>query len=645
MFDAVLPSLERAIRAVSLVAWSMTASGVAAAEPPFVRVVGDDVRVRAQDRLISNSDHERSTEANIRLHALRDETVAFQIVIETADGAADGVTVDIPDIDASLRVDRFVEHHVRIDRRSHGRDSRASLGWSRAARPPDGEMLGDVPDALIPIDVATARGRYPMRVPAGSLAAVWIDVHVASDAPASAFRSTVQVRADGARAREIPLEIEVGDATVPFRAVSTLVYYGPDELTSRMGADSRVEDGTLQLLHAHHVDPLLSLRAKDDAARLLPAMSGELFTPAHGYGGPGQALGPRVVALGTYGTLGDPTPESLATVRAILPAIPGSVEDVVLYAVDEQCRSPRGSQWRAALRRDPSLARIDVLQTCSEDARGQAVDVAMVTTDAFDPVRAAEARRTGKDVWVYNGLLPHAGTLLLDAPPSGLMANGWIAAAYDVSRWFYWESTFWNDDNRGGRGPVDPFVTAESFHNQHGDAALGDGILLYPGRQLPPFSGTSMEADEVFPSIRLKMLRRGILDAGYLALARSAHPREVDAILLRVVPRALGEADPDRQAPWMGARDMAMAREELRALIPGGAILSDAEAGAVLRAGSSRRGDAPRTVPRQPKQPWLGYAAVVAALSLLLISRRRRRAKSGGPLTGWATAGRPDSPR
>ncbi len=42
--------------------------------------------------------------------------------------------------------------------------------------------------------------------------------------------------------------------------------------------------------------------------------------------------------------------------------------------------------------------------------------------------------------------------------------------------------------------------------------------------------------------MRLKSLRRGIQDAGYIALARSASPGAVDAIVKEVIPAALDEA-------------------------------------------------------------------------------------------------------
>ena len=176
--------------------------------------------------------------------------------------------------------------------------------------------------------------------------------------------------------------------------------------------------------------------------------------------------------------------------------------------------------------------------TCGDDPVTQRSDLVMMTAPDYSPGRARIAKDAGKWVWAYNGQRPYAGALMLDVPATDLRANAWIAARYDVDRWFYWESTYWFDDNRGGEGGwdgFDPFVVAETFHNAAGDHANGDGILVYPGRQV----GRGMKdfgVDDVFASVRLKNLRRGIQDAGYSALARAVDPDATNAIVRRMVP-------------------------------------------------------------------------------------------------------------
>ena len=175
--------------------------------------------------------------------------------------------------------------------------------------------------------------------------------------------------------------------------------------------------------------------------------------------------------------------------------------------------------------------------------------------------RALAARGAGKETWIYAGYRPATGTVLTDTEAVSLRTLGWIASMAGTRRWFIWETTAWYDKNHGGRGAFDPFVTAETFHNRDGDVLMGDGVLLYPGRQIDRFTEHSVDLSGVLPSIRLKNLRRGIEDAGYLSLARGAHRDEASAIARALLPRILAEATPgappawsDRGAPFFEAR-------------------------------------------------------------------------------------------
>ena len=225
-------------------------------------------------------------------------------------------------------------------------------------------------------------------------------------------------------------------------------------------------------------------------------------------------------------------------------------------------------------------------------------------------------------------MLPRTGTLMLDADPRGLIANGWIAATMAIERWFYWESIFWDDDYRGGHGPIDPFVTAESFHNADGDASLGDGILLYPGRQQGKFAASSLGTDAVFPSIRLKAIRRGIQDAGLIALAARERPEETARLIARALPSALDEADLARRASWETAPlSFEAGRAALRALVTRDAPMTDAEIRAAFDDLAERRR---RAVPLAPapargdrRLPIALIAALAAVLTLGFAARAR----------------------
>jgi hypothetical protein len=267
--------------------------------------------------------------------------------------------------------------------------------------------------------------------------------------------------------------------------------------------------------------------------------------------------------------------------------------------------------------------------TCGEDPLAQAADLVMMESKDYAPARARLAQERGKKVWVYNGRRPYAGAMVLDVPATDLRANAWIAARYDVERWFYWEATYWRDQGRGGEGGwdgFDPFVIAETFHNAEGDHANGDGVLVYPGRQIAR-GMVDFDQSQVFPSVRLKNLRRGVEDAGYVALARGADAERANEVVRRVVPRALAGAGPhvawpERGLPWLVARKELAEIVAKRPISPGAAGVGAGHEGSDRAAprGGCARGCA---VGRPDAQP-VGPLAMVAFLIGAAVVQRRR---------------------
>ena len=243
---------------------------------------------------------------------------------------------------------------------------------------------------------------------------------------------------------------------------------------------------------------------------------------------------------------------------------------MLLYAIDETAAAtgrPAGSRSSARAR---ALRGVRVGATCGDEPSSQAADLVMQPTWDFDPARALLAERTlGKWVWAYNGRRPWGGPLMLDVPAPDLRANAWIAMRYGVARWFYWESTFWFDDDRGGRGGprgFDPFVVAETFHNADGDHANGDGLLVYPGTQ--PGGGMVDYGVPRLSSLRCgsRTCAAGSRTPGIALRARGIDPRaDGFAVVRRVIP-AGARAGSARRASE-GARPTASARRELDAIL------------------------------------------------------------------------------
>ncbi|MFI5302601.1 MAG: hypothetical protein ACHREM_31315, partial [Polyangiales bacterium] len=196
----------------------------------------------------------------IRLFAMKNETVAIQIVVGADGDALTAVTVDLDALAANdgarlenalaakdptkyvgRPIERFVEHFLEISRASGGRHPNESLGWVRGSGPPAGAWIGKVPDALIPVEVAPAWAPYPMEIAPRQNGIVWIDVTVPRTQNAGLYRGTVIVKAGTTTLASMPIELDVVDVTLPDRPVRTMLYYDREELDRRIGGGDAAE--------------------------------------------------------------------------------------------------------------------------------------------------------------------------------------------------------------------------------------------------------------------------------------------------------------------------------------------------------------------------------------------------------------------
>lgn len=520
-----------------------------------VALVDDALRVAAASGVqpfMDGNDVWRPGEP-LRLFGLPGETIAFQLAVTAGDQAVEQVRVELKAPrrdDVALRARLYLQAELVMARRSGGEAPGASLGWVAGAAPPGPVAGGALPDPLIPLDwanLASAPTRpgvvpndYPMTVPEGHHRIVWVDLDIPDHASRGSYEGRLVI--EGPRSMEAAIVVEVGQTPLPYRAMRNMLFFEPGTIERYVG--EAAVDRAIQRLHRHHIAPIVPLRSLAEVERFLPMLDGSLFTDERGYQGPGREVPTDVIVLGAYGSLRDPAPDALSTVDAMLARLEEAGlypqgeagPDVFLYAVDEACDSPRGPAWRSSLDASgrPRLERLRVGHTCSEPPAEQPVDLAMVFAGAYDPAMVAPAQHEGKQVWIYNGQLPHTGSFLTDAWPASLRINGWIQAYYGISRWFYWEGAYWTDDNAGGLGPYDPWRGAETFHNQHGDHANGDGVLLYPGHQSEAQRYDLGNVD-VAPSFRLKQWRRGIQDGAYLKLARALDTAKANAVAASLV--------------------------------------------------------------------------------------------------------------
>ena len=183
----------RSAFALLLMAAGLIVSSTAlAGRLPRAWIAADTVRIRRDDlgSPLARGDGNPLWRpgASIALRALRDEVIAFQVIVEASEVPLSDVKVDVdlrPTV-PGVAVERFVEHYVNVTERSHNaRRPLESLGWSPRSRPSDEEHTGFLPDALIPVELGPAFAPYPMAITARHNGAVWVESSaIANDFPA-----------------------------------------------------------------------------------------------------------------------------------------------------------------------------------------------------------------------------------------------------------------------------------------------------------------------------------------------------------------------------------------------------------------------------------------------------------------------------
>jgi len=155
----------------------------------------------------------------------------------------------------------------------------------------------------------------------------------------------------------------------------------------------------------------------------------------------------------------------------------------------------------------------------------------------------------GRKFYMYNGQRPGSGSFATEDEGVALRELSWVQYKKNIDRWFFWESTYYYD-GQNGRGNIDVFNVAQNYgalgepHSVYGEDSPtysnGDGLLMYPGTD-KVFTSSSYNLNGPIASLRLKHWRRGIQDNDYLALAKTINPTAVNAIVNRMVPKALWE--------------------------------------------------------------------------------------------------------
>jgi len=529
-----------------------------------------------------------------RLFAARNEVVAFQLILQADAAGASQVDVHVSDLvngAASIRgshplpppnnylgvrVELFTEHYFDITTPSWNSPC-GGFYWTGEANP---HITGKIPDALVPFSALPGKGGAPFNIGPSLNQGVWVDIYVPRDAAPGLYSGAITISVQGSPAGTIPLELEVLDLTLPDKNhYKSMVFYARSSILERHDTGYCTPEmwemvrNYYRMAHRHRLE-LIGCGNWDEIANLPGTLSGETYTQAHGYDGPGEGLGESLFSISTYGVYFE---DNEAAYRAESDAwvnwFTANAPDVeyFLYLTDEP--GPDMYPWiqeRASwIHNNPGPGQsLPVFMTRApiESLIGS-IDIWCCQAPSYYPDDVAAAQARGERVWLYAGNRPQTTADATDEYGIAFRLKPWIAYYCGIPRWFTWESTHYynnrNEVNPDGRKNV--WVDPVTFMEEVAGAPCpygtgnGDGVLFYPGQD-----ALFPEEDRNYPgpisSIRMKMYRRGIQDVEYMWLARYAGwGAQVNAILKSLLPHVMWDAVPvpdwsNRNADYEAAR-------------------------------------------------------------------------------------------
>jgi hypothetical protein len=549
----------------------------------------------------------------IAVFGARNETVAFNLVLEAGAAAASGVTVSFDRLDgpggssiasvpatgdgvfdwtrrpielfyvrylkvkglSKMSYETYDERH--IPRRMRRPWSGAGAGSGAWTDRPDHDR--NYPDIAVPLEINPS-----FSIAAGTNQSVWADVYIPKTAAPGVYTGTLTVREGGNIAAAVPVQLTVYDFTLPdVPSAKTMLYYSSSNINKRYIGTSNVgpsspsapkarllRDRHFLLAHRHRIsligdDPNdCGAVADQPCPEWKPRLDGSLFTAANGYDGPGVNTGNNVYSIGTYGSWSwksggqtDMNRHTDAWANWFTANAPAT--DYFLYLVDESTETARTETWSQWILQNPgpgrSVRSMATIALPVATDQSPSLDIPTSTLGVGIPTQwqaPADASTTDarKRFYIYNGHRPATGSFAVEDDGVALRQLAWAQYKKRINRWFFWESTYYNN-YQGGTGETDVFRSAQTFGAKSAvlDRVLGetgwnysngDGVLFYPGTDLV-FPASSYGVTGPFASLRLKAWRRGIQDVEYLTRAAAVDPAQVQALVNQMVPKTLWE--------------------------------------------------------------------------------------------------------
>jgi uncharacterized repeat protein (TIGR01451 family) len=568
------------------------------------KVTQDELRATSNGSAVYNSVWDGTT---IKIFGGRNEVVNFNLILEAVGGASSvGVTFNTltgpngSQIKSSAasgdgvfsyvgrNIELFYVRYLQIKGLSQ-----VSYGWyderhipQKLQRPWSGEGLGSgtwtnrpnhdkfYPEITVPLELVPT-----FNIAGSQNQSVWCDIFIPKTATPGTYTGTVSIKEGGVVTRQVPVQLTVRNFTLPDTPNSkTMLFFSNSNINHRLlgsasidpnsasGITARqIRDRYFMMAHRHKISLLgegdCSNPGDQPCAETLPRLNGSLFTSANGYDGPGIGVGNNVYSIGTYGSWGWQSGGQTAMNQhtdawANWFAQNSPSTEYFLYLIDESANTAQIQTWANWIATNPgpgrqvkSMATIR-LPTAASSCPALDIPTSTLTegiSTQWQPQADVYTVDSRKRFFMYNGSRPATGSFATEDDGVALRELAWAQYKKHINRWFFWESTYYNN-YQGGTGETNLFRTAQTFGGtpvadsvagQKGwNYSNGDGVMAYPGTdQLYPADSYGVKG--LFAGIRMKEWRRGIQDADYLTMATATNPPAVQALVNTMVPKAL----------------------------------------------------------------------------------------------------------
>ena len=434
-------------------------------------------------------------------------------------------------------VELFTEHYLNITKRS------PPAWFFQASAAPSAYYMGWVPDCLIPFSAPPGKGGAPFSIEGNNNQGVWVDILIPRSATAGTYKGQTTVTISDKVFVTIPISLKVYDFTTP--RFNSYIQHVRVQFCSQAPRSYRwftgilsVDTKYMQMAHRHRMNLMKRPSNLADMEKLYkPYYTGEKYTSAYGYEGPGEKVGNNTFCVGYNG--GFPLEyggsfrnateaswwagsdawknwfnQNAPTVQLnkyLFPDEPGSKGAPGKKGTGSMDTIRIQAKWSHS---NPGIGKeIPCLVTMSirQQLMGYVDFWSMSGSGALSalPEDVASVRAHGNKIGVYNGYRPGLGAVVTDADATDFRVIPWIVWKYKLDQYFYWSTNFW--------GRINVFVNPFTFENR----INGDGTFFYPGQDAQ-FPEESRNLAGPLSSIRMKNWRRGAQDLEYLWLAKNA---------------------------------------------------------------------------------------------------------------------------